>query len=185
MGVQLLCDDPKNWIAVAQQLTSPDFPALTLVIQGLGVTHQWLRKMEYEMIMDGLVAEKDPELYQSYQRTWAAQLRQVEVQPTFYFAMYWVKSLAEVVTIIRNGRGVRGGTTYKERLNELAGMINLIRQPFAKHQIAGSSELLFPMPVLILGADNCIGWHALDKDGQEHQFSRVYLAERFIRDLLT
>ena len=139
MVARLLCDDHKSWIAVDQQVTSPDFQALSLAIQGLGVTHHWLRKMEYELIMNDLVAENKPELYQSYQQTWAAQLRHAEVQPTFYFAMYWVKSLAEVVAIIRNGRGVRGGTVYKERLNSLAKILNIMRQPLAKHQVAEAS----------------------------------------------
>jgi hypothetical protein len=117
----------------------------------------------------------------SYQRTWAAQLRHAEVQPTFYFAMYWVKSFAEVVAIVRNGRGVRGGTVYKERLNGLAKILNIIRQPFAKHQVAEASDLIFPLPIMILGSDNCIGWRVIDKNGEEHEFSRVYLAERFIK----
>jgi hypothetical protein len=184
MVAPLLCDDHKNWVAVDQQVTSPDFRALSLAIQGLGNTHHWLRKMEYELVMNGLVEQYDPELYLSYQRTWAAHLRQAEIQPTFYFAMYWVKSLAEVVAVIRNGRGVRGGTAYKERLNELAKMLNIIRQPFAKHQVAGASDLLFPLPILILGDYNCIGWRAIDKTGKEHTFSRIYLAERFIKDVL-
>jgi hypothetical protein len=184
MAAPLLCDDHKNWIAVHQQVTSPDFRALSLAIQGLGVTHHWLRKMEYELVMNGLVEKHDPELYRSYQRTWAANLSQAEIQPTFYFAMYWVKSLAEVVSIIRNGRGVRGGTTYKDKLNDLARILNLIRQPFAKHQVAEASKLLFPLPILILGNDNCIGWYVIDKGRKEHQFSRVYLADRFIKDIL-
>jgi hypothetical protein len=159
MAAPLLCDDHKNWIAVDQQVTSPDFPALSLAIQGLGVTHHWLRKMEYGLVMNGLVEKHDPELYQSYQRTWAANLRQAEIQPTFYFAMYWIKSLAEVVSIIRNGLGVRDGTTYKDKLND-------IRQPLAKHQVAEASELLLPLPILILANDNCIGWYAIDKGGK-------------------
>jgi hypothetical protein len=184
MVARFLCDDPKNWIAVDQQVTSPKFQALSLAIQGLGVTHHWLRKMEYEFIMNGLVAKKDPDLYLSYQRTWAAQLKQIEAQPTFYFAMYWVKSLAEVIAIIRNGRGVRGGIAYKERLNDLAKILNIIRQPFAKHQVAGANDLIFPLPMLILETDNCIGWRVIDKDREEHTFSRVYLAERFIKDIV-
>lgn len=184
MVARLLCDDHKNWMAVDQQVTSPDFQALSLAIQGLGVTHHWLRRMEYELVMNGLVAERDPELYQSYQRTWAAHLRQAEIQPTFYFAMYWVKSLADVVAIVRNGRGVRDETVDKEKLNDLAKILNIIRQPFAKHQVAQASDLLFPLPVLILGNDNCIGRHVIDKNGEEHQFSRVHLAERFIKDIL-
>jgi hypothetical protein len=184
MPAPLLCDDHKNWVAVDQQITSPDFLALSLAIQGLGVTHHWLRKMEYEFVMNGLVEKHDPELYRSYQRTWAANARQAEIQPTFYFAMYWVKSLAEVVAIIRNGRGVRGGEVYKERLNKLAKTLNIIRQPLAKHQIAEASDLLFPLPILILGQGNCIGWRVIDKKGEEHTFSRVYLAERFIKDVL-
>jgi hypothetical protein len=166
MAAPLLCDDHKNWIAVDQQVTSPDFPALSLAIQGLGVTHHWLRKMEYELVMNGLVEKHDPELYQSYQRTWAANLRQAEIQPTFYFAMYWIKSLAEVVSIIRNGRGVRDGTTYKDKLNDLARTLNLIRQPLAKHQVAEASELLSPLPILILANDNCIGWYLSTKAGR-------------------
>jgi hypothetical protein len=37
---------------------------------------------------------------------------------------------------------------------------------------------------LILGTDNRIGWRVIDKDGEEHTFSRVYLAERFIKDIV-
>jgi hypothetical protein len=184
MAAPILCDDHRNWIAVDQQVTSPDFRALSLAIQGLGATHHWLRKMEYELVMNGIVEEHDPALYQSYQRTWAANLRQAEIQPTFYFAMYWVKSLAEVVAVIRNGRGVRDGVVYKERLNGLAKTLNIIRQPLAKHQIAEASDLLFQLPILILGHDNCIGWRVIDKKAEEHTFSRVYLAERFIKDVL-
>jgi hypothetical protein len=151
MAAELQCDDHRNWIAVDQQVTSPDFRALSLAIQGLGVTHHWLRKMEYELVMNGLVEKHDPELYQSYQRTWAANLRQAEIQPTFYFAMYWVKSLAEVVSIIRNGRGVRDGTTYKDKLNDLARILNLIRQPFAKSERGPALRLRFVDERRLLG----------------------------------
>jgi hypothetical protein len=61
MVARFLCDDPKNWIAVDQQVTSPEFQALSLAIQGLGVTHHWLRKMEYEFIMNGLdIRDRQP-----------------------------------------------------------------------------------------------------------------------------
>ena len=64
MAAPLLCDDHRNWIAVDQEVTSPDFRALSLAIQGLGATHHWLRKMEYELVMNGIVEEHDPEMYQ-------------------------------------------------------------------------------------------------------------------------
>jgi hypothetical protein len=79
---------------------------------------------------------------------------------------------------------VRDGATYKDKLNDLARILNLIRQPFAKQQVAEANELLFPLPISILGNDNCIGWHVIDKGGKEYQFSRVYLADRFIKDML-
>jgi hypothetical protein len=184
MADRLLCDDHKNWIAVDQKVTSPEFPALSMAIQGLGFTHQWLRKMEYEIIMNGLVAANNSQLYQGYQQTSVFWYKQIEFQATFYFATYWVKSLFEVVSIINNGRGVHDPRVYKKSLNDLARLLNIIREPFAKHQIERTNVLSFPMPRLILGNDNSICWNAIDKNGEKHEFSRVYLAERFIRDVM-
>jgi hypothetical protein len=184
MADRFLCDDHKNWVTVDQRITSPAFPALSMAIQGLGFTHQWLRRMEYDIIMNGLVAENNPQLYQSYQQTSSFWHQQLEFQAAFYFATYWVKSLFEVVAIINNGRGVRDPQIYKKSLNNLARLLNIIREPFAKHQIERTNALGFPMPRLVLGNDNPICWGAIDKNGEHHEFSRVYLAERFIRDVM-
>jgi hypothetical protein len=185
MAAPLLCDDQRSWVAVDQQVTSTDFQALTLAIQGLGLTHEWLRKIEHELAMNAVIEEHDKELYLEYRRTWSSLLYdRLQVQPAFYFAMYRVKSLLEVTSIIRNERGIKGENDYRKTLNDLAGALNIIRQPLAKHQVEGGKTLSFPKPILVLGDENCFGWEAVDKNGQEHRFSGVNLAEHFIKAIL-
>jgi hypothetical protein len=70
MAEPLLCDERKNWVIVAQKVSSSNFPVLLVDINGLAITHTWLRKREYELHMHELTRQHDPGLLQSYQSTW-------------------------------------------------------------------------------------------------------------------
>jgi hypothetical protein len=171
----LLSDDFTNWITAGNTLVIKNFAIMMLIIQRLGTSHQWIREKEIEVEMEREKHASDPTRFDA--------VKAYELQYWRHAARYCVKELFDIVGVIEKGKLVNEVNSYRGS-RDFKKKLNLIRQPLAKIQVAGTGRYYHWPQAVFFPDERSFGWSVYDEKGITHHFSRLWMAEHFLQIIL-
>lgn len=169
-------ENRRAWIELSGQIADPNFAFLILLIQGVAEIDVWLRFMERRIATEGQAIPITQSM--DMKAAMIAMEKSLDEQRAHHVARLWIKEVFELTSIINKDRATRD-RGWKSHLNGFLAQLNLIREPFAKLQTAGSKKLQFPGAIWYPTVPS-LGWIVQDSVGREHVIMRTGISDELL-----